>query len=145
MRWRIRNVKFRVNFVYVFITLVIAILSGLIFLNHRVPIQYIKFHIYLLVLPIITGLSGLIFFGERANVGPFVVDRLTWLMMTFILTLGFIIQKFSMRYLIGDMHYRKYFPFYINYCICFIGMVKWRLKVNDHVLGCNIICVNTAH
>ena len=95
-----------------FITLVIAILSGLIFLNHRVPIQYIKFHIYLLVLPIITGLSGLIFFGERANVGPFVVDHLTWLMMTFILTLGFIIQKFSMRYLIGDMHYRKYFPFF---------------------------------
>ena len=95
-----------------FITLVIAILSGLIFLNHRVPIQYIKFHLYLLVLPIITGLSGLIFFGERANVGPFVVDHLTWLMMTFILTLGFIIQKFSMRYLIGDMHYRKYFPFF---------------------------------
>lgn len=95
-----------------FITLVIAILSGLIFLNHRVLIQYIKFHIYLLVLPIITGLSGLIFFGERANVGPFVVDHLTWLMMTFILTLGFIIQKFSMRYLIGDMHYRKYFPFF---------------------------------
>ena len=80
-------------------------------MNHRVPIQYIKFHIYLLVLPIITGLSGLIFFGGRANVGPFVVDHLTWLMMTFILTLGFIIQKFSMRYLIGDMHYRKYFPF----------------------------------
>lgn len=94
-----------------FITLVIAILSGLIFLNHQVPIQYIKFHIYLLVLPIIAGLSGLIFFGERVNVGPFVVDHLTWLMMTFILTLGFIIQKFSMRYLIGDMHYRKYFPF----------------------------------
>ena len=59
-------------------------------------------------------------------------------MMTFILTLGFIIQKFSMRYLIGDMHYRKYFPFYINYCICFIGMVKWRLKVNDHVLGATL-------
>ncbi|MDU1728725.1 MAG: NADH-quinone oxidoreductase subunit L, partial [Staphylococcus epidermidis] len=94
-----------------FITLVIAILSGLIFLNHQVPIQYIKFHIYLLVLPIIAGLSGLIFFDERVNVGPFVVDHLTWLMMTFILTLGFIIQKFSMRYLIGDMHYRKYFPF----------------------------------
>ena len=105
-----------------------------------VPIQYIKFHIYLLVLPIITGLSGLIFFGERANVGPFVVDHLTWLMMTFILTLGFIIQKFSMRYLIGDMHYRKYFPFYINYCICFIGMVKWRLKVNDHVLVQHYLC-----
>ena len=51
-----------------FITLVIAILSGLIFLNHQVPIQYIKFHIYLLVLPIIAGLSGLIFFGERVNV-----------------------------------------------------------------------------
>ncbi len=54
-----------------FITLVIAILSGLIFLNHRVPIQYIKFHIYLLVLPIITGLSGLIFFSVKGECWTF--------------------------------------------------------------------------
>lgn len=95
-----------------FITLVIAILSGLIFLIPSVPIKYIKIHLYLIVLPIIISVIGLLNVSDREQIGPFTMDHLAWLMGSFILILGFIIQKFSVRYLIGDRNYRKYFPLF---------------------------------
>ncbi|OHO72499.1 NADH dehydrogenase [Staphylococcus sp. HMSC036D05] len=95
-----------------FITLVIAILSGLLFLNQSVPIKYINIHLYLVFLPIIIGIIGLLTVKDREQIGPFTLDHLAWLMGSFILVLGFIIQKFSARYLIGDRNYRKYFPLF---------------------------------
>ena len=95
-----------------FITLVIAILSGLVFLIPSVPIKYIKIHLYLIVLPIIVSVIGLLNVSDREQIGPFTMDHLAWLMGSFILILDFIIQKFSVRYLIGDRNYRKYFPLF---------------------------------
>lgn len=95
-----------------FISLVIAILSGIIFLIPSVPIQYIRVHLYLIFLPIIIGVVGLFTIKNSEQIGPFTLDHLAWLMGSFILILGFIIQKFSMRYLIGDRNYRKYFPLF---------------------------------
>jgi NADH:ubiquinone oxidoreductase subunit 5 (subunit L)/multisubunit Na+/H+ antiporter MnhA subunit len=37
----------------------------------------------------------------------FKIDRLSWLLAGFVMALGFIIQKFSMRYLLGDHHKAK--------------------------------------
>lgn len=105
------NVKYEFRFNNIFITLVIAILSGLLFLNQSVPIKYINIHLYL-VLPIIIGIIGLLTVKDREQIGPFTLDHLAWLMGSFILVLGFIIQKFSARYLIGDRNYRKYFPLF---------------------------------
>lgn len=95
-----------------FITLVIALLSGLIFINLSVPIKYIKIHLCLLVFPVVVSLLGLFTTQLREEVGPFTLDHLAWLLASFILILGFIIQKFSVRYLSGDRNYRKYLPFF---------------------------------
>lgn len=95
-----------------FITLVIALLSGLIFINLSVPIKYIKIHLRLLVFPVVVSLLGLFTTQLREEVGPFILDHLAWLLASFILILGFIIQKFSVRYLSGDRNYRKYFPLF---------------------------------
>ena len=73
--------------------------------------KYINIHLYL-VLPIIIGIIGLLTVKDREQIGPFTLDHLAWLMGSFILVLGFIIQKFSARYLIGDRNYRKYFPLF---------------------------------
>lgn len=106
------NVKYEHHFNSIFITLVIAILSGLVFLIPSAPIKYIKIHLYLIVLPIIISVIGLLNVSDREQIGPFTMDHLAWLMGSFILILGFIIQKFSVRYLIGDRNYRKYFPLF---------------------------------
>lgn len=95
-----------------FITISVAMLSGLLYLLPKLPIKYIKIHLILIVLPIIVTTVGLFSVSEREVVGPFALDKLAWLMGCFILLLGFVIQKFSMRYLLGDRNYKKYFTLY---------------------------------
>ena len=41
--------------------------------------------------------------------GPWRFDSLSWLLALFVLTIGFIVQRYSVRYLLGDRAYRKYF------------------------------------
>ena len=41
--------------------------------------------------------------------GPWRLDSLSWLLALFVLTIGFIVQRYSIRYLLGDRSYRKYF------------------------------------
>ncbi|RRJ19223.1 NADH-quinone oxidoreductase subunit L, partial [Pseudomonas aeruginosa] len=67
------------------ITLLLAMLSGLIFLSASVPTQYIKIHMYMIVLPIIVGLIGLFTVNNPVIIGPFTLDKLAWLMGSFIL------------------------------------------------------------
>ncbi|MGR5997538.1 hypothetical protein ACT7DF_19570 [Bacillus cereus] len=46
-------------------------------------------------------------------------------MAFFVLTIGLIIQRFSVRYLMGDRSYRKYFALFYIYYRCIFGcMVK---------------------
>ena len=41
--------------------------------------------------------------------GPWRFDSLSWLLALFVLTMGLIVQRYSIRYLLGDRSYRKYF------------------------------------
>ena len=68
-KWGTCNVKYEHHFNSIFITLVIAILSGLVFLIPSAPIKYIKIHLYLIVLPIISVI-GLLNVSDREQIGP---------------------------------------------------------------------------
>jgi NAD(P)H-quinone oxidoreductase subunit 5 len=41
--------------------------------------------------------------------GPWRFDSLSWLLALFVLTMGLIVQRYSVHYLFGDRSYRKYF------------------------------------
>jgi NAD(P)H-quinone oxidoreductase subunit 5 len=90
-------------------TLVVALISSVFLLHPRVPIRYVRIHVSLLFLPIAAALAGLIVADKNAAIGPWRSDTLAWFMALYILTLGWIIQRFSMRYLHGDRAYRMYF------------------------------------
>ena len=42
-------------------------------------------------------------------IGPWRFDSLSWLLALFVLTIGLIVQRYSIHYLLGDRSYRKYF------------------------------------
>ena len=41
--------------------------------------------------------------------GPWHFNSLSWLLAVFVLTMGLIVQRYSVHYLLGDRSYRKYF------------------------------------
>ncbi|MTT30463.1 NADH dehydrogenase subunit 5 [Terrilactibacillus sp. BCM23-1] len=92
-----------------FILLTFSVLSGLILLYPRIPLGFVRFHTGIIILPPIIALFALIFNNERTMFGPFRLDSLSWLLAMFVLTIGFIVQRYSIRYLFGDRNYRKYF------------------------------------
>ena len=125
-----------------FVTLVIAVLSGLIFLMPSVPVKYIRLHLTLLLLPVIVGVIGLITINGREVIGIFALDKLAWLVGAFVLALGFIIQKFSARYLLGDRNYRKYFPLYtFTTVFASIGWLSNDLRLMVICWGLTLFCL----
>ncbi|WP_208589731.1 NADH dehydrogenase subunit 5 [Gracilibacillus suaedae] len=92
-----------------FIMLIASGLSGLLFLHPRVPLSFVRIHIGIVSLPPLVALFALANTSVHGNVGPWYVDSLAWLMVFFVLAIGLIIQRFSVRYLMGDRSYRKYF------------------------------------
>ena len=92
--------------IVLFTTLVVSLISSVFLLHPRVPIRYVRIHVSLLVLPIAAALAGLIVADKNATIGIWRSDALSWFMALYILTLGWIIQRFSMRYLHGDRAYR---------------------------------------
>ncbi|WP_242142538.1 MULTISPECIES: NADH dehydrogenase subunit 5 [unclassified Bacillus cereus group] len=92
-----------------FITLSASWLSGLLFLNARIPLHFVRIHIGIAALPSFVSLLALVHTNVDEVIGPWHLDSLAWLMAFFVLTIGFIIQRFSLRYLMGDRSYRKYF------------------------------------
>lgn len=98
------------SFLFIFfIVLVISGLSGLLFLHPRVPLRYVRIHIGIVSLPPLVSLFALINTKVKGDIGPWHLDSIAWLMAFFVLFLGLIIQRFSVRYLMGDHSYRKYF------------------------------------
>ncbi len=87
-------------------------LSGLLFLHPRVPLSFVRIHICIVALPPLVSLVALANTSVNGNVGPWSLDFLAWLMAFFVLAIGLIIQRFSVRYLIGDRQYRKYFTLF---------------------------------
>ncbi|MEH7120008.1 NADH dehydrogenase subunit 5 [Neobacillus vireti] len=92
-----------------FFTLAISLLSGILLLYRRIPISFIRFHIGIISLPPIVALLGLVTNYGRVMFGPWCFDSLSWLLALFVLTIGLIVQRYSVRYLFGDRSYRKYF------------------------------------
>ncbi|MCO4852172.1 NADH dehydrogenase subunit 5 [Bacillus vallismortis] len=95
-----------------FIMLISSGISGLLFLHPRVPLSFVRIHIGILALPPLVSLVILANHSVDGNLGPWHLDSLAWLMAFFVLTIGLIIQRFSVRYLMGDRSYRKYFPLF---------------------------------
>jgi NAD(P)H-quinone oxidoreductase subunit 5 len=95
--------------IVLFTTLVVSLISSVFLLHPRVPIRYVRIHVSLLVLPMTAALAGLIVADKNATIGIWRSDTLSWFMALYILTLGWVIQRFSMRYLHGDRAYRMYF------------------------------------
>ncbi len=95
-----------------FIMLIVAVLSGLLFLHPRVPLSFVRIHICIVALPPLVSLVALANTSVNGNVGPWSLDSLAWLMAFFVLAIGLIIQRFSVRYLMGDRNYRKYFTLF---------------------------------
>lgn len=125
-----------------FITLIMAALSGLIVLIPSVPVKYIRFHLALLLLPVIVGIVGLVTINEREVIGIFALDKFAWLVGAFVLALGFIIQKFSTRYLLGDHNYRKYFPLYtFTTVFASLGWLSNDLRLMTLCWGLTLCCL----
>lgn len=95
-----------------FVALLLSGLSGLLLLNHRVPLGYVRCHIIIISMPSLIAFSALFCTSINHNVGPFHLDSLAWLMAFFVLTIGIVIQRFSIHYLLGDRSYRKYFTLF---------------------------------
>ncbi|MBS4175012.1 NADH dehydrogenase subunit 5 [Bacillus sp. FJAT-49736] len=96
-------------FIIYFSVLAISCLSGLVFLLSRVPLNFVRIHIGIISLPPLVSLFALINNKFNGVIGPWYLDSISWLMAFFVLFLGLIIQRFSVRYLMGDQSYRKYF------------------------------------
>ncbi|WLR42416.1 NADH dehydrogenase subunit 5 [Bacillus carboniphilus] len=92
-----------------FIALSFSLLSGLIFLLPRVPLKFVHIHIGIVALPPLVSILGLTNISENGAIGLWYLDSLAWFMAIFVLMIGLIIQRFSVRYLLGDRYYRKYF------------------------------------
>ncbi|RIJ68828.1 NADH dehydrogenase subunit 5 [Rummeliibacillus sp. POC4] len=92
-----------------FILLAVSVVSALILLVPRIPVSYIRVHIGIIALPPIIALLALVFNNESVIIGPWHFDSLSWLWSTFVLTIGLIVQRYSVHYLFGNRAYRKYF------------------------------------
>lgn len=96
-------------FILLFAAVGMVLISSLLLLDRRVPLCYVRVHVGMMLLPIAVALAGLIFANHHAVVGLWRSDMLGWFMALFILTLGWIIERFCLHYLHGDRAYRKYF------------------------------------
>ncbi|WP_040209118.1 NADH dehydrogenase subunit 5 [Neobacillus jeddahensis] len=92
-----------------FIVLTVSMVSTIFLLYKKVPVHLVRYHIGLLSLPPIVALWGLLANNRTVMVGPWRFDSLSWLLALFVLTIGLIVQRYSVRYLFGDRDYRKYF------------------------------------
>ena len=92
-----------------FIAIAFSIVSSIFLFFSKVSLNYVRFHIGVISLPPIIALVGLIFQKNSIVWGPWHFNSLSWLLVVFVLTMGLIVQRFSVHYLLGDRHYRKYF------------------------------------
>ncbi len=92
-----------------FASLALCLFSALLVLNRKVPLAYIRIHAKIIALPPLAALAALITVNPGQAGAPWRLDSLAWLIALFVLTIGFIVQRYSVRYLFGDRSYRKFF------------------------------------
>ncbi len=95
-----------------FVTLILSGLSGLIMLSNRVPLGFVRIHVGIIALPPLVAFMALLRGGGKEIVGPLHLDSLAWFLACFVLSIGLVIQRFSVHYLLGDHSYRKYFTLF---------------------------------
>lgn len=83
--------------------------SGLLFLSKRVPLRYVRVHVNLFTIPFLTAVAALIMATGSPHVGPFAPTRLGWVIAAYVALLALVVEKFSVRYLLGALVYRQYF------------------------------------
>lgn len=92
-----------------FLFIAIMALSAGVILLPRVPLKFVRIHVGISCLPPLMALLDLIKGGTNLTFGPWRLDSLAWLATLFVLTIGFVVQRYSVRQLLGDRNYRKYF------------------------------------
>ncbi|WP_200760699.1 NADH dehydrogenase subunit 5 [Effusibacillus dendaii] len=92
-----------------FVSLVVSAFSALFMLHPRVPLNFVRIHVGICGFPPLIALLNLVTKKTNEIFGPWHLDPLAWLTALFVLTIGFIVQRYSIRYLLGDRNYRKYF------------------------------------
>jgi NAD(P)H-quinone oxidoreductase subunit 5 len=95
-----------------FAILSLSFLSALLMLHPRVPLKFVRIHVGLYGLSPFLSLLNLAAFKTNTVFGPWRLDSLAWLTALFVLTIGFVVQRYSIRYLLGDRNYRKYFALF---------------------------------
>lgn len=91
------------------ISLAICALSALLLLHPGVPFCFVRIHVGIVAIPVFVALLALVTTDTNIIFGPWRLDPLAWLMALFVLTIGLVVQRYSVRYLLGDRSYRKYF------------------------------------
>ncbi|GMA58226.1 putative NADH-quinone oxidoreductase subunit 5 [Alicyclobacillus sacchari] len=69
---------------------------------------FVRWHVAGLALPVMAAGVGLFARADGVALGPWQADGIGWLMAFYIALLGIVIQRFSVRYLLGDRHYGRY-------------------------------------
>lgn len=92
-----------------FLSLAILALSAVVLLHPRVPIQFVRIHVGISGLPPLIALLNLVTKSTSRIYGPWHLDPLAWLTALFVLTIGFVVQRYSVHQLLGDRNYRQYF------------------------------------
>lgn len=63
-----------------FMMIIVSMLSGLLFLHPKVPLSYVRVHIWIVSFPPLIALIALMNPNGIENAGPFHMDSLAWLM-----------------------------------------------------------------
>ena len=92
-----------------FLSLMILTLSAMVILHPRVPLRFVRIHVGISALPPLIALLNLLTTRTNRIWGPWHLDPLAWLTTLFVLTIGLVVQRYSIRHLLGDRNYRGYF------------------------------------
>ncbi len=89
--------------------MVLALGSSTVLLHKKVPITFLYIHIAIIAIPPIIAMTALFLQNQSIVFGPFQFNTLSWLLALFVLTMGLLVQRYTVRYLRGDRYYRTYF------------------------------------
>lgn len=94
------------------LSLGVSVGSALLLLFPKVPLKFVRIHIKIISLPPLVAFFALVSNQGSMILGPWRLDSLSWLIALFVLTIGLIVQRYSVRYLHGDHAYQKYFALF---------------------------------